>query len=62
MSYKYQINIPAATKPEAEQKISALAQLAGQLDGRTLDALAKKIPGILRDPIRSKAVKSYLGL
>ncbi len=62
MTCNYKLGIPAKSQAECDQKAKALATLAEQLDGRTLSALAAKVPSILRDPIKSRIVKSHLGI
>ena len=62
MTCNYKLGIPATTQAEADQKAKALATLAEQLDGKTLSALASKVPSILRDPVQSRMVKSHLGI
>ena len=60
--YSYKISIKAATESEAERKMKAISSLASSLDAKTLEALARKVPEILRDPIKSAIVRSQLGI
>lgn len=60
--FPYSIKIPAANQQESIQKMKGLAKLAGALDGRTIEALAKNLPNILADPNLNSMVRNYLGL
>ncbi|MCB9234077.1 MAG: hypothetical protein H6581_20640 [Bacteroidia bacterium] len=60
--FPYTIKIPARDKSEGRMKIQALANLAGSLDGKTLQAIGKKLPEILADPNLKDAISGYLDL
>lgn len=62
MNYSYKLDIGATSAAEADQKATALASLAARLDGRTLEALALKVPSILSNPMQSSLVRRALGL
>lgn len=58
----YNIQVQGSSDAECDQKAEAIARLAAQLDGKTLKALADKVPQILSDPFKSRIVRSQLGL
>lgn len=62
MNFDYKLTVSAKDQSEADQKAQALQSLASQLDGKTLSAMAKKVPSILKDPIQSVLIKKKLGI
>jgi hypothetical protein len=61
-NHKFTFTIPASSQGEADQKAAALAKLAGQFDGRTLAALARKGKSFLSHPVYGGMIKKELGL
>jgi hypothetical protein len=58
-TFSYNIGIPAKAKPEADEKMKALAVLSTKL---TAKELAKLAHIVVHDPAKAAMAKTYLGV